>query len=176
MPTSTTTVTAAQHADRPYSMLMNVPGLKICVPATPADAKGLLKAAIRDDNPVIYFEHKYLYRRGKGPVPQGDEIVPIGVATAAAVMALVVTVATPHALVLTVSHDWLVADSQFAAVVAPPICSIPVLHSQPATRDGPMTTIKPRAAQSPRSNLGAGTASPRPLPSAVSLGLRRSRR
>ena len=44
------------------------------------DAKGLLKAAIRDDNPVVYFEHKYLYRRAKGPVPEGDEIVPIGVA------------------------------------------------------------------------------------------------
>src|SRR5207253_6131587 len=44
------------------------------------DGKGLLKAAIRDDNPVVYFEHKYLYRRAKGPVPEGDEIVPIGVA------------------------------------------------------------------------------------------------
>ena len=50
------------------------------MPSTPADAKGLLKAAIRDDNPVVYFEHKYLYRRAKGPVPEGDEIVPIGVA------------------------------------------------------------------------------------------------
>ena len=49
-------------------------------PSTAYDAKGLLKAAIRDDNPVIYFEHKYLYRRAKGPVPEGDEIVPIGVA------------------------------------------------------------------------------------------------
>ena len=49
-------------------------------PSTPYDAKGLLKAAIRDDNPVVYFEHKYLYRRAKGPVPEGDEIVPIGVA------------------------------------------------------------------------------------------------
>jgi 2-oxoisovalerate dehydrogenase E1 component beta subunit len=47
-------------------------------PATAYDAKGLLKAAIRDDNPVVYFEHKYLYRRAKGPVPEGDEIVPIG--------------------------------------------------------------------------------------------------
>ena len=49
-------------------------------PSTAYDAKGLLKAAIRDDNPVVYFEHKYLYRRAKGPVPEGDEIVPIGVA------------------------------------------------------------------------------------------------
>jgi len=49
-------------------------------PSTAFDAKGLLKASIRDDNPVIYFEHKYLYRRAKGPVPEGEEIVPIGVA------------------------------------------------------------------------------------------------
>src|SRR5262249_6916933 len=49
-------------------------------PSTAYDAKGLLKAAIRDDNPVVYFEHKYLYRRVKGPVPEGDEVVPIGVA------------------------------------------------------------------------------------------------
>ena len=59
---------------------MHRPGLKVVAPSTAWDAKGLLKAAIRDDNPVIYFEHKYLYRRAKGPVPEGDEIVPIGVA------------------------------------------------------------------------------------------------
>ncbi len=53
--------------------------MKVVAPSTPCDAKGLLKAAIRDDNPVVYFEHKYLYRRAKGPVPEGDEIVPIGV-------------------------------------------------------------------------------------------------
>jgi 2-oxoisovalerate dehydrogenase E1 component beta subunit len=52
----------------------------VVAPSTAYDAKGLLKAAIRDDNPVIYFEHKYLYRRAKGSVPEGDEVVPIGVA------------------------------------------------------------------------------------------------
>jgi 2-oxoisovalerate dehydrogenase E1 component beta subunit len=54
--------------------------LKVVAPSTPYDAKGLLKAAIRDDNPVIYFEHKFLYRRAKGPVPEGDEVVPLGAA------------------------------------------------------------------------------------------------
>jgi 2-oxoisovalerate dehydrogenase E1 component beta subunit len=54
--------------------------LKVVAPSTAFDAKGLLKAAIRDPNPVVYFEHKYLYRRAKGAVPEGDEIVPIGVA------------------------------------------------------------------------------------------------
>jgi 2-oxoisovalerate dehydrogenase E1 component beta subunit len=69
------------HSQNPEAWFVHRPGLKVVAPSTPYDAKGLLKAAIRDDNPVVYFEHKYLYRRGKGPVPEGeDEIVPIGVA------------------------------------------------------------------------------------------------
>jgi 2-oxoisovalerate dehydrogenase E1 component beta subunit len=68
------------HSQNPEGWFIHRAGLKVVAPATPYDAKGLLKAAIRDDNPVIYFEHKYLYRRAKGPVPEGDEIVPIGVA------------------------------------------------------------------------------------------------
>jgi 2-oxoisovalerate dehydrogenase E1 component beta subunit len=66
------------HSQNPEAWFVHRPGLKVVAPSTPYDAKGLLKAAIRDDNPVIYFEHKYLYRRAKGPVPDGDEIVPIG--------------------------------------------------------------------------------------------------
>jgi 2-oxoisovalerate dehydrogenase E1 component beta subunit len=68
------------HSQNPEAWFVHRPGLKVVAPATAYDAKGLLKAAIRDDNPVIYFEHKFLYRRAKGPVPEGDEIVPIGVA------------------------------------------------------------------------------------------------
>jgi len=68
------------HSQNPEGWFIHRPGLKVLAPSTPYDAKGLLKAAIRDDNPVVYFEHKYLYRRAKGPVPEGDEIVPIGVA------------------------------------------------------------------------------------------------
>ena len=68
------------HSQNPEGWFIHRPGLKVVAPSTAYDAKGLLKAAIRDDNPVIYFEHKYLYRRAKGPVPEGDEIVPIGVA------------------------------------------------------------------------------------------------
>ena len=66
------------HSQNPESWFVHRPGLKVVAPSTPWDAKGLLKAAIRDDNPVIYLEHKYLYRRSKGPVPEGDDIVPIG--------------------------------------------------------------------------------------------------
>ena len=68
----------AIHSQTPVSWFMGVPGLKIVCPSTPADAKGLLKAAVRDDNPVLFFEHKRLYGR-KGPVH--DEVVPIGVAS-----------------------------------------------------------------------------------------------
>jgi 2-oxoisovalerate dehydrogenase E1 component beta subunit len=69
------------HSQNPEAWFVHRPGLKVVAPSTAYDAKGLLKAAIRDDNPVIYFEHKYLYRRAKGPVPEGEEVVPIGVAT-----------------------------------------------------------------------------------------------
>lgn len=68
------------HSQNPESWFVHRPGLKVVAPSTAWDAKGLLKAAIRDDNPVIYLEHKYLYRRAKGPVPEGDEIVPLGAA------------------------------------------------------------------------------------------------
>ena len=68
------------HSQNPEAWFVHRPGLKVVAPSTAYDAKGLLKAAIRDDNPVMYFEHKFLYRRAKGPVPEGDEIVPIGVA------------------------------------------------------------------------------------------------
>jgi 2-oxoisovalerate dehydrogenase E1 component beta subunit len=66
------------HSQNPEGWFIHRPGLKVVAPSTAYDAKGLLKAAIRDDNPVVYFEHKYLYRRAKGPVPEGDAIVPIG--------------------------------------------------------------------------------------------------
>jgi pyruvate dehydrogenase E1 component beta subunit len=70
---------AAQHSQSPYSMWMHLAGLKIILPATPADAKGLLKSAIRDDNPVISFECSRL-NAVSGPVPDGDHVVPLGVA------------------------------------------------------------------------------------------------
>ncbi len=68
---------AAQHSQSLETWLMHVPGLKVVVPRTPADAKGLLTTAIRDDNPVIFLEHKLLYFK-KGPVPLGEHLVPFG--------------------------------------------------------------------------------------------------
>lgn len=66
------------HSQNPEGFFAHAPGLKIVQPATPYDAKGLLKAAIRDPDPVLYFEHKYLYRRVKEEVPDTDYVVPIG--------------------------------------------------------------------------------------------------
>jgi len=70
---------AAQHSQSLEAWFCHVPGLKVVVPSTPYDAKGLLKAAIRDDNPVMFFEQKLLYRK-KGPVPEEEYIIPLGVA------------------------------------------------------------------------------------------------
>ena len=66
------------HSLNPESYFLNTPGLKMVEPSTAYDAKGLLRAAIRDEDPVLYFEHKFLYRRIKDEVPEGDYIVPIG--------------------------------------------------------------------------------------------------
>jgi 2-oxoisovalerate dehydrogenase E1 component beta subunit len=66
------------HSASTEAWFFHVPGLKIVAPSNPYDAKGLMKAAIRDNNPVIYLEYKYLYRRIKAEVPDGDYTVPIG--------------------------------------------------------------------------------------------------
>lgn len=66
------------HSLNPEAFFLNTPGLKMVEPSTAYDAKGLLKAAIRDDDPVLYFEHKFLYRRIKDEVPDDDYVVPLG--------------------------------------------------------------------------------------------------
>lgn len=72
------------HSQNPEAAFLHTPGLKIVCPATARDAKGLIKSAIRDDDPVLYFEHKYLYRRIKEDLPDGEEILtPIGEARVA---------------------------------------------------------------------------------------------
>ena len=71
------------HSQNPEAAFLHTPGLKIVYPATAADAKGLMKAAIRDDDCVLFFEHKYLYRRVKEVMPAGDHVVPIGKARVA---------------------------------------------------------------------------------------------
>ncbi len=70
---------AAHHSQSLESLWTHFPGIYVVMPSTPYDVKGLLKAAIRDDNPVMFIEHKMLYKE-KGPVPEGDYIIPLGVA------------------------------------------------------------------------------------------------
>ncbi len=71
------------HSQNPEAAFLHTPGLKIVYPATAADAKGLMKAAVRDEDCVLFFEHKYLYRRVKEVMPEGDHVVPIGKARVA---------------------------------------------------------------------------------------------
>jgi pyruvate dehydrogenase E1 component beta subunit len=66
------------HSQSFEAWLAHVPGLKVVMPSDPADAKGLLKASIRDNDPVIFMEHKFLYKRLKGPVPEEEYIIPLG--------------------------------------------------------------------------------------------------
>jgi len=77
LPGGSGTGAAAQHSESLESWFVNVPGLKVVAPATPYDAKGLLLASIADNNPVIFVEHKLLYRT-RGPVPEGPYLVPLG--------------------------------------------------------------------------------------------------
>jgi pyruvate/2-oxoglutarate/acetoin dehydrogenase E1 component len=71
------------HSQNPEAFFVHTPGLKVVQPATAYDAKGLIKSAIRDNNPVIFFEHKFLYRRIKEEIPEGDYVVPLGEARVA---------------------------------------------------------------------------------------------
>ena len=79
MPGGSGTGAAAQHSQSLEAWLVHVPGLKVVMPSTPYDAKGLLKTAIRDDNPVVFIETKTVYNR-KGEVPEEDYTIPFGVA------------------------------------------------------------------------------------------------
>ena len=84
---------AAQHSQSLHAWLSHVPGLKVVLPSTPYDAKGLLKAAIRDENPVVFFEDKMMYRL-KGPVPAEEYTLPLGVADVKRVGSDITLVAT----------------------------------------------------------------------------------
>jgi pyruvate dehydrogenase E1 component beta subunit len=107
---------AAQHSDRPYPMFMGVPGLKICAPSNPYDAKGMLKAAIRDDNPVMFFEDVTLWGR-KAEVPDEDYIVPLGKAKIARAGTDVTVVAVSGAVVTALAAGDALADDGISAEV-----------------------------------------------------------
>jgi len=108
---------AAQHSDRPYATLMTIPGLKLIAPSTPYDVKGLLKAAIRDDDPVVSFEDGTVWRQ-RAEVPDEDYVLPIGKAdikrSGDDVTVVAVAGAVPHALT---AAEQLAADGVSVEVV-----------------------------------------------------------
>ncbi len=96
------------HSQNPEAWFTHVPGLKVAAPAFPHDALGLLKAAIRDPNPVLFFEHKHLYRRIREPLPEGEVLVPLGRAR----------IARPGAHLTAIAYGWMVHRALEAAELA----------------------------------------------------------
>jgi pyruvate dehydrogenase E1 component beta subunit len=141
---------AAQHSQSLEAWFAHVPGLKVVMPATPADAKGLLLAAVDDPNPVIVLEHKLLYRQS-GPVPAGAERTPLGVAAVrrrGADLTIVATgVMVPRALV---AADQLATDGIAATVLDPrtltPLDTATVLAEVAATGRALLVQEAPRTA------------------------------
>ena len=109
----------AHHSQSLESWLAHVPGLKVVMPSNPADAKGLLKAAIRDDNPVVFIEHRGLYW-SRGPVPEGDHLVPIGKAAVVREGDQLTIVATAKMLAATLEAAGELSSSGISAEVIDP--------------------------------------------------------
>src|SRR3979490_2676513 len=110
---------AAQHSQSLHAWFSHVPGLKVVMPSTPYDAKGLLKAAIRDENPVVFFEDKMMYKL-KGPVPEEDYTVPLGVADVKRVGDDITLVATSSMVQIALGAATLLAEIGISAEVVDP--------------------------------------------------------
>jgi pyruvate dehydrogenase E1 component beta subunit len=109
----------AQHSQSLHAWFSHVPGLKVALPSTPYDAKGLLKSAIRDNNPVIVFEDKMMYKL-KGPVPEEDYVIPFGVADIKRVGEDITLVATSSMVQVALGAASLLADAGVSAEVVDP--------------------------------------------------------
>jgi pyruvate dehydrogenase E1 component beta subunit len=110
---------AAQHSQSLHAWFSHVPGLKVALPSTPYDAKGLLKSAIRDNNPVVIFEDKMMYKL-KGPVPEEDYVVPFGVADVKLVGQDITLVATSSMVQVALGTAALLAGAGISAEVVDP--------------------------------------------------------
>jgi pyruvate/2-oxoglutarate/acetoin dehydrogenase E1 component len=110
---------AAQHSQSLHAWFCHVPGLKVVLPSTPYDAKGLLKAAIRDENPVVFFEDKMMYKL-KGPVPTDDYTVPLGVADVKRVGEDITLVATSSMVQVALGAATLLEEIGISAEVVDP--------------------------------------------------------
>ena len=116
---------AAQHSQSLQAWVSHVPGLKVALPATPHDAKGLMKTAIRDDSPVVIFEDKMMYRM-KGPVPEGEYTIPLGVADVKRVGTDVTIVATSSMVQVALGAAKLLEESGVSAEVIDPRTTAPL--------------------------------------------------
>ena len=130
---------AAQHSQSLHAWVAHVPGLKVVLPSTPADAKGLLKAAIRDDNPVVFFEDKMMFQ-AKGLVPAGEHVVPLGVADVKRAGGDLTIVATSSMVQVALEAADLLAGDGIEAEVIDPRTLVPldlealVRSARPAAR------------------------------------------
>lgn len=110
---------AAQHSQSLHAWFCHIPGLKVVLPSTPYDAKGLLKTAIRDENPVAFFEDKMMYRL-KGPVPEGEYTIPFGVADIKRAGDDVTIVATSSMVLVALGAAKLLEEAGISAEVIDP--------------------------------------------------------
>lgn len=116
---------AAQHSQSLHAWLSHIPGLKVAVPATPYDAKGLWKTAIRDDNPIAIFEDKMMYTL-KGPVPEGDYTIPFGVADIKRVGTDITLVGTSSMVHIALEAAEKLAELGISAEVVDPRTTVPL--------------------------------------------------
>src|SRR6185295_17992237 len=110
---------AAQHSQSLHAWFCHIPGLKVVLPSTPYDAKGLMKTAIRDENPVVFFEDKMMYRM-KGPVPADDYTIPFGVADVKRVGTDITIVATSSMVQVALGAAKLLEEYDISAEVVDP--------------------------------------------------------
>ena len=116
---------AAQHSQSLHAWIAHVPGLKVALPATPYDAKGLLKTAIRDDNPVVFFEDKLMFQT-KGPVPEEEYTIPFGVADVKREGEDVTLVATSSMVYVALEAADALAEEGVSAEVVDPRTLVPL--------------------------------------------------
>jgi pyruvate dehydrogenase E1 component beta subunit len=116
---------AAQHSQSLHAWFSHIPGLKVAIPATPYDAKGLMKTAIRDDNPVAIFEDKMLYQ-SKGPVPAEEYTLPFGVADIKRTGTDITLVATSSMVLVALEAAEKLAELGISAEVVDPRTTVPL--------------------------------------------------
>jgi pyruvate/2-oxoglutarate/acetoin dehydrogenase E1 component len=117
--------TGAQHSQSLHAWVSHIPGLKVVLPSTPYDAKGLLKTAIRDDNPVIFFEDKMMYQL-KGQVPEGDYTIPFGVADIKRAGTDITIVATSSMVQVALAASELLEPLGISAEIIDPRTTVPL--------------------------------------------------